>query len=296
MANAHDINHERAKRFREIVESASSGRAILFLGAGVHWAPPAGSPYQYPPNHRPPSGGELSEELANQTDFRTRFPQESPKNLQRVAAYYELVNDRKTLIDYVHQRVEHGKRPSAALRALAALPFQMVITTNYDSLFERAALMGNRQPQLIHYETGEEQRPREVQETADAPALLKLHGDVNLRDNVVITDEDYIHFVLRMADKVSPVPDSFRANLRRWPLVFIGYSLLDYNLRLLLRTLWYRMDRANQPQAFSVDPYPDYIISQVWGRPRGNIFFIDEGVWDFVPPLYKAVTGANMPP
>jgi hypothetical protein len=54
-----------------------------------------------------------------------------------------------------------------------------------------------------------------------------------------VTDEDYIQFVLRMTDKdpYDPVPMSLKHFLKRWTTLFIGYSLLDYNLRLLFKTL-----------------------------------------------------------
>ena len=45
---------------RAIVEQ----RCVLFLGAGIHAAPPEGSPFEYPDERRPPSGGALSRMLA----------------------------------------------------------------------------------------------------------------------------------------------------------------------------------------------------------------------------------------
>ena len=49
----------------------------------------------------------------------------------------------------------------------------------------------------------------------------------------MITDEDYIQFVQRMSDKEALPPSACRRSvyrLRRWPTLFIGYSLQDYNL------------------------------------------------------------------
>ncbi len=55
----------------------------------------------------------------------------------------------------------------------------------------------------------------------------------------MLTDEDYIQFVLRMRDEdnIHPFPFTARYYLRKYPTPFIGYSLLDYNLRLFLKTL-----------------------------------------------------------
>ena len=67
--------------------------------------------------------------------------------------------------------------------------------------------------------------------------------------SLVITDEDYIQFVLRMTDKepYHPVPVTMKHYLKRWPTLFIGYSLKDYNLRLLFRTLRWKLDKAKFP-------------------------------------------------
>ena len=43
----------------ELVANAVTGRhCILFLGAGIHAPPPAGSPFAYATERRPPTGSE----------------------------------------------------------------------------------------------------------------------------------------------------------------------------------------------------------------------------------------------
>lgn len=61
---------------------------------------------------------------------------------------------------------------------------------------------------------------------------------------MVITEEDYIMFVLRMrdADELNPVPLAIRAQLAQNPTLFVGYSLGDYNLSILFRALRYAGD------------------------------------------------------
>ncbi|MES1242483.1 MAG: SIR2 family protein, partial [Acidobacteriota bacterium] len=117
------------------------------------------------------------------------------------------------------------------------------------------------------------------------------------RDSVVITDEDYIGFVQRMSDKdpKNPVPETVRFRLRRWPILFVGYSLRDYNLRLLIRTLRWRVDEANVPTAYAVDPFPDPLILRVWQDSRRFVTFFAENLWTFVPWLYREVTGQDFP-
>jgi len=140
------------------------------------------------------------------------------------------------------------------------------------------------------YTFGEEPR-------SDAPFMFKVHGDIDSPESIVVTDEDYIHFVLRMGDKLDfdPIPETIRYRLQKWPVIFLGYSLMDYNLRLLFKTLRWNMDPARRPDAYSVDRAPDPLIYDVWHNQRKYIRYIVEDVWSFVPALYRRVKGSEMP-
>jgi hypothetical protein len=113
----------------------------------------------------------------------------------------------------------------------------------------------------------------------------------------VVTDEDYIDFILRMGqgDVYYPVPLTFLFYFKKWITLFIGYSLQDYNLRLLFKTMRWRVDRANIPDSYSVDINPDPLILDVWHNQRRYVKFIVEDVWSFVPNLYELVLGKPMP-
>jgi hypothetical protein len=280
--------------------AVTSGRCILFLGAGVHYPPPDGSPYAYPPEDRPPLGGALAESLGKACGFAERFPHDSPTNLQRVALCYETVHGRHALVKAIEEAVLVGKKPSAVLRALARLPFPLVATTNYDNLFERAlAAFGDKEPYVSVYDATEHARAEDVDDpTPERPFLFKVHGDVKRPESIVVTDEDYIQFVLRMSEPTGfgPIPETFLYRFRTWPTLFVGYSLLDYNLRLLFKTLRWRVDPARFPAAFSVDLKPDPLIVAVWDEQRRFVKFISQDVWTFVPALYREVLGEDMPP
>jgi hypothetical protein len=121
---------------KELVAQVKRGNCVLFLGAGVHAPPPSDSAYQYPEEQRPLLGGALAEKLAEEFDFTSKFPQESPRDLQRVSLFIETETGlgRKTLVDALQRYLREGRRPSAALEMLARLPFKIIVTTNYDGL------------------------------------------------------------------------------------------------------------------------------------------------------------------
>jgi hypothetical protein len=252
----------------------------------------------YPPEHRPPVGAALSRQLAAECDFAARFAGEDVGNLQRVALAYEIDGSRGRLVNAITRAVDAGRAPSPMLSALARLSFPLVITTNYDQLFERALRDAGKHPRVSVYRPEDEPTVDFEDETAQSPVIYKLHGDITQRESLVVTDEDYIQFVLRMSDKepYDPIPLSLKHFLKRWTTLFVGYSLLDYNLRLLFKTLRWRIDAAKVPDMYSVDLRPDPLILDVWQSQHRYVTFIAQDVWSFVPALYQLVRGQELAP
>jgi hypothetical protein len=284
-----------------IADHIRKGECILFLGAGVHSSPKAGSSYSYTDAERPPLGGELSRLLCGKSTYLTDYPipKGNPSDLAQVSLYFEYEKTRKVLIDEVRDAVSTGKVPSPALRALASLNFPLIITTNYDGLLEMALAEHKKSPVKKVYAKRREAESEDFpgEPSAAVPFLFKIHGDVLERESVVITDEDYIHFMMRMGDASthSPIPETLLYRFKKYATLFIGYSLLDYNLRLLFKTLQWRLDPANRPAAYSVDPFPDKLIHEYYGVGGRLVNFIVEDVWSFVPLLYKQLQGKDMP-
>ena len=303
---------------QQIVDAISEGRCLLFLGAGVHAPPPEGCRWTYPETARPLLGGEfsacLAAELKQELDLAREFPSDLG-NLQRSSLHFEIKRTRKQLVDQLTKAVQTGKTPSPALRALAELDFPLVITTNYDRLLEEALTRAGKTWRLSVYNkqrnvktvdfrdarplgrTGPVDPLRLVAPDPQNPFVLKIHGDIVDRKSIVITDEDYIHFVMRTRDprRYNPVPKTFQVAIETWTTLFVGYSLLDYNLRLLFKTLRWGADPANTPDSYSVDFSPDPLIAQVLGNPPRLVTFVVLDLWTFVPDLYRCLIGKEMP-
>lgn len=292
------VEHDVENTIELVAAAVRERRCILFLGAGVHAPPADGSPFDYPVEQRPPTGSALSEELARTSRLADKFPAEDPRNLQRVALFYEIARSRRQLVATVASAVQEGKRPSPLLAALAELDFPIVITTNYDHLFERALGAAGKDPRVSVYTPELEATTDYRDPTAESPIVFKIHGDISRPETIVVTDEDYIQFVLRMSNKdpYDPVPLTLKYYLTGWTTLFVGYSLLDYNLRLLFKTLRWKIDSANIPEMYSVDFAPDPLIFDVWDNQRRYVKFIAQDAWAFVPRLYESVLGRELTP
>jgi SIR2-like domain len=287
--------------FARVAEAVQSDKCILFAGAGVHAKPPEDGPYAeaYPEAARPPIGAGLAVHLAERSNWSGRYPDEEGMwQLQRISLDYEIEEGRSALEAEVRTAVQSGKEPSPIVRALARMNFPIIVTTNYDRLIESALQQEGKTPEVRIYKPRERigNFSTEVPESPRKPWLYKIHGDVGEPGSLVITDEDYINFVINMSrsDK-RPVPDALAYLFVRRPTLFVGFSLLDYNLRLLFRTLRIGWDEAEIPRMYSVDYRPDPLIKSVWENRAGYIRFIAQDVWKFVPELHRAVTGEEMP-
>lgn len=298
------MNHieiEIAVAKKELVKHVKKGECILFLGAGVHAPPPEDSLYTHPAEKRPLLGGDLAEALAEECSFKEQFPEESLQDLQRVSLCFETTKglERKGLVDSLVSHLGLGKKPSPALKMLAKLPFKIIVTTNYDQLLETALREFGKDPAIIVYNPESDKPTPDMTEdpTEDHPLIFKMHGDLKQRASIVITDEDYITFVQRMMEKeaMHPVPQTVRFRMKRWPTLFVGYSLRDYNFRLLFRTLRWRIDKAEIPTSFAVDENPDPLILKVWQDERKFVTFVTQDLWTFVPSLYKEIQGKEYP-
>jgi hypothetical protein len=168
-------------------------------------------------------------------------------------------------------------------------------------LFERALSQAGKDCEVSVY-TADRKHPKSPSRAVgpNRPFVLKIHGDFEREredPSIVVTEEDYITFVLRMrdADELNPVPLAVRAQLAQHPTLFIGYSLNDYNLRILFRALRYSGDWGGLPSSFSVDPCPSPIIQKLLTT-EYQILFVAQDLWRVVPALYEAVLGKKLSP
>lgn len=105
-----------------------------------------------------------------------------------------------------------------ALRAralLASLPATEVVTTNYDTLFERSTVATGRRFAVL---------PCDTPSREDDGWLLELHGSVDGgRHDIVLTWGDYF----RYADRRAALAGIVQALLITRSMLFVGFSLRD---------------------------------------------------------------------
>lgn len=165
--------------------------------------------------------------------------------------------------------------------AIVKAGFRKIYTTNYDSWLEKACEhWGVRYRKLL---TMKDLTAKQ----SSALEIVKYHGDFFDDATLVLTESSYFERL----DFESPLDQMLRADVLRHPVLFVGYSLSDINVRYLLHKLsriWREAGhRAERPPShiFMTNPNPvAEAIFQRWGvnpiiEPTGHP---KEGLRDFL--------------
>lgn len=280
---------QQAVPYGIIADRLRGGLAVPFLGAGAsaiyrpdNTAWEAGSPFL-------PFGYELSKDLARAANFPDSGKE---RDLGLVASYYEHVaGDRLALENRLHRLLAIDSTPGSIHRLLARIkqPLLMV-TTNYDDLLERA--FGNRPFHLV-VDRGERNRvwlatsdgdyePVKSNElrkalTEEWPIIYKLHGNVvrerREHDSFLVTEQDYVDFLGRTQ---TCVPPYLATRMTGASFLFLGYSLEDWNVRVLLRKL--RTTSKNEASAlrsWAISYRPGPAEQEIWRAHGVNMYDLD---------------------
>lgn len=257
----------------EIVKAILSGRVVPVLGLD--------------------GASDLASELAAAFDY----PSARPPDLARVSQYVATMNGSGPLYDELHRRFQAATEPQPVHRFLARLPgllrergaaHQLIVSGRYDLALERAfdeageevdvvtyVASGPYRGKFWHRPPGAEPRPIDVPNSYATElslerrtVLLKLHGAVDPFperewESFVITEDDYIDYLGR-SDVAAAVPVALAARLRRSHFLFLGYEMVDWNLRLVMHRVW--GDHPVAYRSWAVDPQPTPLECAFWRR------------------------------
>ena len=110
------------------------------------------------------------------------------------------------------------------------------ITTNFDDLLEKSAIQNCQSFKAIACDN-------EVSEINGDKYILKIHGDLQHK-NIVLKEEDYLNYSENFKLIETMLKSIFSTNT----VVFIGYGLNDYNIKLILNwTKSLLKDHFNEP-------------------------------------------------
>jgi hypothetical protein len=296
--------------YREILELFHDGQIVPVLGAGASLSERGSLTWDDETSACLPTAGELGRYLAGRVNFPAG---ESTSDLAKVAQYFRVVVGRSVLRRRLHEIFTRDVQPVSVhgLLAEARRPL-LIVTTNYDDLIERAFQERGRPYDLVVHPTDNDEWAAAVlhwphgatQPTVTSPKKLvidlaqttviyKMHGTIDRRDTerdaYVITEDDYADFLVRMANRTA-IPAIFSQHFQRRHFLFLGYSLNDWNFRVILSKLERDLPRNDREETFawSIQNNPSALEQELWNRRRVTIY--DMPIKEFVAGLRASRT------
>ena len=116
--------------------------------------------------------------------------------------------------------------------------------------------------------------------------IYKMHGAVDRRepkrDQYVITEDDYIDFLTRMTKK-KVIPAIFAELFQTRHFLFLGYSLRDWNLRVVLNRIQKDLRWPKAIKSWAVQHKPSLLEQRFWQERGVEVY--DMNIEEFVNQL-----------
>lgn len=192
----------------------------------------------------------LGSQVARQWAEQHGYPLTDCTDLARVAQFLAIARYEMFPKDCIRREFREATPPDFSSRdelhgVLADLKLPIYITTNYDDFMFRALKDRNRSPEREFCRWNRFSQVTGAKSVFDDgftptpahPLVYHLHGHLEVPQSMVLTESDYLDFLIRLSREQDLLPPCIRTALAGTSLLFIGYSLMDWNFRVILRGL-----------------------------------------------------------
>jgi hypothetical protein len=135
--------------------------------------------------------------------------------------------------------------PLDAYRVLAKLPFPLYIVANPDRILEDALEEAGRKPEvmvspwntrLASRKTIFDTQP-DYEPSAERPLVFYLFGRWNDRGSLVLTEDEYIKYLIGFTSNKAFVPEQVRLALSDTLLLFLGFQTEEWAFRVIFHSI-----------------------------------------------------------
>jgi hypothetical protein len=308
------VNLPDDQHFAHVLRAIQVNRLVPFFGAGVNLANRPRTLRWEPGGQYLPSGAELSTLLAEIYNY----PENDKWDLLRVAQYVAVENGTGALYEDLRKIFDADFESTPVHEFFAHLPellrrrnvgenHLLILTTNYDDMMERSLTSAGEQFDVVTYVAdGEDagkfrhllangesvliRRPNEYLGVSldHRHVVLKIHGNVDRStfdgDSYVITEDHYIDY-LTHSNLGRFLPATILKQLQRAQFLFLGYSLRDWNLRVILHRI--SQGQKLKYKSWSIQRNPKPIECRFWQKK--DIEILDLDVADYIAKLRTRV-------
>lgn len=289
----------------DIADAIREGVLVPFLGPGANLCGHTEGNWEQAPHA--PSDRELAAYLSRSSGIR------DIRELVQVSQDIELVSSTSLSRD-LHQVLTRDFKATSLHSFLATIPrilretvespsYPLIVTSNYDDVLELEFKRQKEDYDLVSYIARGKDRgkfsltphggtPVTLSKTNrylltfdERAVILKIHGAVNRHDakedGFVITEDHYIDYLVKK-EFFNLVPSRIVEKLRNGNLLFLGYRLRGWNLRIIMRRIWGEETFQSDSWAIEDGPVED---EQYW-RKR-NVKVLGLGLQNFVEQMEK---------
>lgn len=302
-----------------IATDFKAGEVVPFLGAGASYA---GAEKE----KALPGGHEFAERLSNLIGYPgnvkdpltkvTQYFSEKPGNRDDILTQIRGTFHEKIVADY------QCSFTSFLLDIPQAFMPKLIITTNYDTLIEQTLEKRNIKYLVVSHILGEGiegvqhlcysslktvpdksnlylksklEEKLHAEFVGDVVLVYKMHGtafytkekeDYKIYDSIVITENDYIQFMSRPVESFIPtiILNAFLTK----KMLFLGYSLEDWNFRVLLAYLRNLNPKKAPQRHWAFLPAIDKVDEIFWDRRNVNVYH-PSNITSVLPELLKQI-------
>jgi len=226
------VKRIQATDWEVLMKRIKDGRCTPFLGAGVY-----------------SEGPSLRSSIAKKWATEYNYPFADGADVARVARFLN--------VEYGDAEYASGKYaeeltklptpnfddPNEPYNILAKLPLPIYITTNYDDMMERALRKNQRdvKPDLCKWvKSLEDTSPlaeQGFQPNVANPSVFHLYGYTQTQQSMVMSEDDYFQFLINVSKDQELVPKRIQQAITGTSLLLLGYSLEDWDFRILFHFL-----------------------------------------------------------
>lgn len=191
-----------------------------------------------------PTGGELASKIISELPIEYHDDLKN-KALPEVAEEFVMLNEgtERELFRILKENIDiEPDRLDVHEKLTDIIQIEKIVTTNYDKLFERA--YGSKLSVIV--------KNSQIPLATRKVKLFKIHGDIDQEDTMVVTSSNYVDF-FTASNSNSAVWKNIESIMSGNSLLFVGYSLDDVNIKVLLETMIKSIGKFRH-QSFFVSP------------------------------------------
>jgi hypothetical protein len=220
--------------WRLLLRRIKAGKCTPFLGAGACFG-------------ALPLGGEIAQEWAEDHHYPLEDCSDLARVAQFLAVHYDPMFPKEEILNRFFQNVAPPDftAPDEPHGLLADLPLPVYMTTNYDDFIVQALKSRDKDPErelccwneLVKGQPSIFASEPGFRPTVARPVVFHLHGHNEVVESLVLTEDDYLDFLVNISRDRDLLPPRIQEALTGASLLFIGYSLADWDFRVLFRGL-----------------------------------------------------------